>query len=475
MDAAVPHLLLQPLVENAIIHGLANRPDGGELRVIARVARDRLVLTIEDDGVGLGSEPVVDRVGLSNTRLRIRQFSNDDCHFDIQPRSGGGTIVTITLPARSASDPVATDTHADAALYDAGEVAPATDVPRATSRLSVGVQIVAGWTAIAVLWTELSAAQQFAQHAPIEWGQPFAASVVNVSILALLTPLVLWLARRLDVIERASWPRVLAHASAAATLALVHLAILLGILRVFLVYEYERDRANVFGWAIWDLVAYVTIVTFGTVATLAARHRQAFVAMAVTRSRIANARLASLRLRLQPAVLLRGLDAIGNAMAADPERTEHAITRMGDLLRALLARVERDNVSLDAELATLHAFSDVVGPRVTIDVTGDVSNAIIPAGVITALAAALDELTAVAVRTSSGELDVSLFARGAKVDDAQVAQVRDRLRKRYADAASLSLETSDADAVVMRLRFPLERSTMLEDGERTIEPELVAT
>src|SRR6185503_14936239 len=203
--------------------------------------------------------------------------------------------------------------------------------------------------------------------------------------------------------------------------------------------EFAIERRNVFAWTVWDIVAYATIVAFGTVATLAARHRDSLIAMIGTHSRIANARLASLRLRLQPAVLLRGLDSIGVAMATDPERAEHAIARMGDLLRALLTRVDRDSLSLDAELSTLRSFLDVVAPNATMNADDDLRDVIVPAMLLTALASAIDRLASIEIRSNGSVVELHLHAPRGSVDEAQLAQIRERVGRRYNEAGSLTV------------------------------------
>jgi len=96
-DARIPRLLLQPLVENAFEHGLA---DGrGRVDVAVRAHGDRLVCTVEDDGVGIAS-PIESGVGLANVRSRLELMYPHDHRFAIAPRSGGGTRVEIDLPLR---------------------------------------------------------------------------------------------------------------------------------------------------------------------------------------------------------------------------------------------------------------------------------------------------------------------------------------------------------------------------------------
>ena len=100
-EVPVPALLLQPLVENAIKHGLAPRDAPGELIVRARRAGDRLVVTVADDGVGLRTvdgEAPAERIGLRGTRLRLRHIYRDDHVLDLGEREGGGAVVRVELP-----------------------------------------------------------------------------------------------------------------------------------------------------------------------------------------------------------------------------------------------------------------------------------------------------------------------------------------------------------------------------------------
>lgn len=97
LTARVPHLLFQPLVENALEHGLSRRPGPGSLLVRARQEATRLVLTVEDDGVGLPT-PCAEGVGLGNTRARLRALYGEGAQLQLTTRPGGGTCVRVSLP-----------------------------------------------------------------------------------------------------------------------------------------------------------------------------------------------------------------------------------------------------------------------------------------------------------------------------------------------------------------------------------------
>jgi two-component system, LytTR family, sensor kinase len=94
---AIPSLLLQPLLENAIRHGLAPVREGGCVSVHAHREGERLHLRVEDDGVGLRAD-VRHGVGLRNVQDRLRTMYAHAAEFLIGERPGGGTLITIVIP-----------------------------------------------------------------------------------------------------------------------------------------------------------------------------------------------------------------------------------------------------------------------------------------------------------------------------------------------------------------------------------------
>ena len=109
LDIIVPSMLLQPLIENSIKHGLEPRISGGTITLRSRIAEDRLLLEIEDDGVGIEpggptTAPVSGLVregsgiGMRNVRERIQVLYGDEAHVDIVSRPGRGTRVSLRMP-----------------------------------------------------------------------------------------------------------------------------------------------------------------------------------------------------------------------------------------------------------------------------------------------------------------------------------------------------------------------------------------
>jgi two-component sensor histidine kinase len=110
-DALVPHLILQPLVENALRHGIARREEAGLLEMGARRRGDRLVLWVRDDGPGFhGASSSTGGIGIANVRARLAALYREEGTLTLESvplDDGGGVRATISLPVRRAPEPVA--------------------------------------------------------------------------------------------------------------------------------------------------------------------------------------------------------------------------------------------------------------------------------------------------------------------------------------------------------------------------------
>jgi two-component system, LytTR family, sensor kinase len=104
LDAAVPNLVLQPLVENALRHGIGPKIGGGRVDVIARREGDDLWLEVRDNGVGLTKDAFHKGVGMTNTRSRLEHLYGDRFRFECQTPPGGGVLVTLVIPFTSETD-----------------------------------------------------------------------------------------------------------------------------------------------------------------------------------------------------------------------------------------------------------------------------------------------------------------------------------------------------------------------------------
>lgn len=99
-SATIPPMLLQPLVENAIIHGLEPKVEGGHVRVSATRDGDRLVLCVADTGLGLDTDAASSGTGLgvSNTRARLVALFGERAQLDLEPNTPAGARARLVIP-----------------------------------------------------------------------------------------------------------------------------------------------------------------------------------------------------------------------------------------------------------------------------------------------------------------------------------------------------------------------------------------
>jgi len=102
LDAAVPHMCLQPLVENAIRHGIGRSSSAGNVEITARCSGGSLEIRVRDDGPGLApTRSGASGIGLANTRARLEQLYGSAAHLSLENDPRGGAVATILLPCRA--------------------------------------------------------------------------------------------------------------------------------------------------------------------------------------------------------------------------------------------------------------------------------------------------------------------------------------------------------------------------------------
>jgi two-component system LytT family sensor kinase len=113
LDVVVPSMLLQPLVENSIKHGLGPKVEGGSIYLRSRVTDSRLIIEVEDDGVGMGGAQLEESsswsgmgIGMANISERLQVLYGDTARMTIDSHEGKGTLVRIRLPLVEAASSV---------------------------------------------------------------------------------------------------------------------------------------------------------------------------------------------------------------------------------------------------------------------------------------------------------------------------------------------------------------------------------
>jgi len=106
LDVMVPSMLLQPLVENSIKHGLSSKIDGGSIFLRSELVEEHVTIEVEDDGVGMASAQLLERpsgigeggIGMANVAERLKVLYGDTARMTIDSRNGTGTLVRLRLP-----------------------------------------------------------------------------------------------------------------------------------------------------------------------------------------------------------------------------------------------------------------------------------------------------------------------------------------------------------------------------------------
>jgi two-component system, LytTR family, sensor kinase len=120
LDVMVPSMLLQPLVENSIKHGLSSKIDGGSIYLRSQLSGEHVTIEVEDDGVGMASVQLLERptglgeggIGMANVAERLKVLYGDTARMTIDSRNGTGTLVRLRLPILPG------DSHLPATLYE---------------------------------------------------------------------------------------------------------------------------------------------------------------------------------------------------------------------------------------------------------------------------------------------------------------------------------------------------------------------
>jgi sensor histidine kinase YesM len=365
VDCLVPRFVLQPLVENAIRHGLAGRSAAGTIRIGATVENDDLVLRVSDDGVGLARAARPGHgIGLANVRERLSILYGDDRLRLLDGPSGVTAEVRVPRARRT---PASADGAAADSLHDSEPGAPSSPrIPRILTHPAARLALV--WSVCAGIWIQQSYIYLLVRHRldQTTWRSLVGFDLTNAFLWALLTPLVLSGVRRFPVRRPRALLRVLALAAAGLVVTVVHIELLRLLTRQSAPLWSSTYLSNL----IVDLGIFGVLVVIAHHAVLAEwlREREADTSTLEHELALANDRSAELR-RIPP-ILLQSLDGIAATVRHDPATTERQLARLADYLRVALECADPQGVThdrrrrLDAAAAALRD-SGAYAPELT--------------------------------------------------------------------------------------------------------------
>jgi hypothetical protein len=350
VDCLLPRFILQPLVENAIRHGLSGRSAAGRIDIFATVEAGSLIVRVSDNGVGLEAATASSAgrgIGLTNVRDRLAILYGDDDRLALVSGVRGGAVAELRVPARKR------DERADIVETSAPTISIAETnlrtlrMPRFFSRPLVAIPVA--WFTCGLVWTQQSYVYETlrGRMGDRTWWMLARNDLTSAFVWAVLTPLVLYGARRFPMRREYFVIRGLAYLIVGATAAVAHIAAL----------QWLTGRSGALFAPVWQMNYLVNFAIFFVLTAIGhrgvllqwLRDREA-ASLALT-TELAAAQARATKLQAIPPVLLRSLDGIADTAKRDPDLTERQLTRLADYLRLALECTDEKGMTPDRERA----------------------------------------------------------------------------------------------------------------------------
>ena len=386
--ALVPRFILQPLVENAIQHGLSGRSARGRIGVRARVEDGRLLVSVVDNGVGLpaGDDRGRKGMGLANARARLATLYGPDATIELG-QAGPGVEALLDVPFREAAGTtVDGEAHAggrtgaagageEGAAFDEGRALadPPTPAPShllVWARRHPALAVALAWTVLAGLRVQHSFAYMWLRdrYTPAAFLDAIRHDVGAAALWCALTPLVFGVARRFPLHISLHRPLGGAHARRTLLAALsIHLlgALLVPLAHTALTHVLTGGELPLLSGAYaqvyaWDVAVYAILVVVAHAQDLELWIRERETQAARLRRDLEQARLQGVLLELRPGVLLDCLERLGEIVVRDARRAERVLAELGAFLRVTLDTLQEEEVPLRRECEGVRAYGRVL-------------------------------------------------------------------------------------------------------------------
>ena len=343
LDCLVPRFVLQPLVENAIRHGLTGRVAAGCIEISSKLAKGRLVLRVADNGVGL--RQVVSRsgygIGLTNVRDRLATLYGAGDQLRLFDAPGGGAVAEVVLPARRSIDvapqtpviPLPEDLVGVPNGHDTRAADEATTSPGPLLRAAMRTLI---WIGCGLLWTAQSYAYLRIRNRLGSYTLPrlLVHDVLAALLWAAIAPVIFAATGKFPLTRRSIAARLPAYVIGTTALAVGHAAILS---RLFTPAATFWSVANTNTFVLNFLILAV-LICIGHRRQLIEWMRERERTASLLTAELQTARQRATRMQAIPPVVLSALDRVIAAVgeAPSPRRTEQLLARLGDYLRVAI-------------------------------------------------------------------------------------------------------------------------------------------
>lgn len=451
--ALVPQFVLQPLVENAVHHGLTNRTQPGRIAVRAHREHGRLIIEIEDNGVGLSGPSYRDRrgIGLTNVRARLDAMYGVDAHLSLSNEDGDGTTARLDIPYRTMTE--------DLAVATEPATGPDVQVPHPrVARLRgtrLALALIAAWGVVALFRIQHSVLYLMLRDELTlpAFGSALRFDLVVAVLWLLLSPVVLLILRAIPLRRERAALRAGGHILASVAIAIVHATLTPLLLSGFGGRDWSGPLPELFAW---NVAIYAVLLVLWHLRALQRWTDERDALDERLRHELDAARFQRVMLELRPAALLEALHALEALVMRDAERAEGVLADIGDFLRGTLDMMQESHVTLRDEAAAAEAYARVLaagaapGVELRVSIPLALMERPVPNGVLRAmLDVAVHERgvpspVAISVGSESGLLVARLRERPSV---AATSHPMERLRA-YERRGLLAIDSADTDLAV---------------------------
>jgi signal transduction histidine kinase len=349
VDCLVPRFVLQPLVENAIRHGLSGRSAAGVIEIVALVHGDEVIVRVVDNGVGLerASTSTGRGIGLTNVRDRLLILYGDDDRLRLSANETGGAVAELRIPARRRDGSVSTTAEhptTNETIVAEQEDRPI-EIPAWLRHRAVSIPLV--WFICGVMWTQQSflVLTMRGQLNGASWLSLAKSDMLSALVWALFTPITLYITTAFPLRREQLGLRVIAYLALTGIATVAHAG---------LWHLLASSTIPLFAPA-YEMAYIVGILVFATI--VAVGHRRRLIewmhsreaAAAELRLQLDEAQQRATKLQSIPPVLLNALDGIGETARHDPALTERQLTVLADYLRIALECSDARGVTPERE------------------------------------------------------------------------------------------------------------------------------
>ncbi|HKY98595.1 MAG TPA: histidine kinase [Gemmatimonadaceae bacterium] len=416
-DAMIPRMLLQPLVENAIRHGLSHRDSGGRIIFGASVHGGDLVISVYDNGAGLqagASRPGLG-IGLANIRERLTTLYDEAQSLELVDHQEGGVEVLLRIPFRREAPALKHN-----ALEDADdELRESVGMTAAHgSTRSEWLELMWGWIVAGVFMLILSLSYVFLRHPDSH--EPAMDIVgrhaVYDGLWMILTPIVIALGRKFPISRRTLSVSLPFHLIVSTAISWLHLA------ATWLLVGRDQPLGSFTNLdsLFWNLAAYFILIGIAHRAAIEGWIREKDLAAGKMRAELTTARLSTVMVELRPEFLLSSLHALRKLVTLDARKAEILLTNLADFLRLTMESLTRQSITVEREISLLESYARVhrsgegYFPAIQRVIPSSLENAIVPSGVTRILAERLIE---------KGDVPETIVVSVRRIDDALSVRV----------------------------------------------------